>query len=236
MGLRRRVNVAGADGRLVPKPRMSSAYRGVTLEMSAFGDMKWKARATRSKRGGLDGGQEYLGMFDDEAAAARAVDVYLRRVMPALTAARKVNFPTPEELGAAGGPRVPPPQSHQRPAPAAQPPQSHRGDAAPAAARSPPGRRSKIFVLEREGGAAPSFVVVPNAGAEETRALAFAHDAAGERVRIARAGYERAPLPGRFLARFNGTAVGRVDSREAFDAAVARVCAAPRPLLLELAR
>ena len=82
------------DGKLVAKPDLSSEYVGVDWWKR---DSKWKARARRSKRLGLDGKLIYLGLYDTERSAALAVDAYVRLAMPSV-AAVKANFPTLDEL------------------------------------------------------------------------------------------------------------------------------------------
>ena len=83
LGLKRRTNPE-IDGKLVPKPDMSSEYYGVTWFSR---DSNWMARIQR----------QYLGNYANERSAALAVDAYLRVAMPSVAAA-KSNFPTITEL------------------------------------------------------------------------------------------------------------------------------------------
>ena len=82
------------DGKLVPKPDLSSEYYGVKRFSR---DSRWLAQPTRSKACGLDGKLQYLGLYANERSAALAVDAYLRVAMPSIAAA-KSNFPTITEL------------------------------------------------------------------------------------------------------------------------------------------
>lgn len=100
-------------GRLHLRP--DSRYYGVTWYSVTE---RWKAKVTRSKRAGGpylarvrfcfrgappketwcrvgDGKMQYIGYYDDEVAAAEAVDQYIRSSMPGMLA--KLNFPTPAE-------------------------------------------------------------------------------------------------------------------------------------------
>jgi hypothetical protein len=58
-----------------------------------FGN-KWQASVGRSKRHGLDGKLQHLGLYEDERDAALAVDSFARVHMPGAA----VNFPTLDEL------------------------------------------------------------------------------------------------------------------------------------------
>jgi len=93
LGLKRRTNPE-IDGKLVPKPDMSSEYYGVTWFSR---DSNWTAQAYPSKACGLDGKKQHLGYYANERSAALAVDAYLRVAMPSVAAA-KSNFPTITEL------------------------------------------------------------------------------------------------------------------------------------------
>ena len=93
LGLKRRTNPE-IDGKLVPKPDMSSEYYGVKRFSR---DSRWLAQPTRSKTCGLDGKLQYLGLYANERSAALAVDAYLHVAMPSIAAA-KSNFPTITEL------------------------------------------------------------------------------------------------------------------------------------------
>ncbi|KAH8056772.1 hypothetical protein JL721_9890 [Aureococcus anophagefferens] len=76
------------DGKLVPKPDMSSEYYGVSWFAR---DSNWMARCF------LDGKHQHLGLYANERSAALAVDAYLRVATPSLAAA-KSNFPTLTEM------------------------------------------------------------------------------------------------------------------------------------------
>ena len=91
--LERPTNPERADGRLEAKPIKSSAYYGVSRQI---GRNKWQAYADLQKSLGFDGSRKYLGVFDDEREAARAVDESLRELIPDI-AAYWVNFPTRQE-------------------------------------------------------------------------------------------------------------------------------------------
>lgn len=78
----RKLNAVDGQGRLVAKPRKSSEFYGV----SPHND-KWKAQSY-----GLRGTRKYLGLFDNETAAAHAVDDWLYENTPDV-AANKANFP-----------------------------------------------------------------------------------------------------------------------------------------------
>jgi hypothetical protein len=94
LGLKKRPTNPEIDGKLVPKPDLSSEYHGVTWFSH---DSNWLAHACRSKTCGLDGKQQHLGLYANERSAALAVDAYFRVAMPSLAAA-KSNFPTITEL------------------------------------------------------------------------------------------------------------------------------------------
>ena len=70
-----------SQGRLVAKPKKSSSFYGVSWHKQ---NQKWRAFLFR--------GSKQLGGFDDETAAARAVDAYLYEHRPDI-AAKKANFP-----------------------------------------------------------------------------------------------------------------------------------------------
>ena len=93
-GIRARRNPVGDDGRPVAKPDMTSPFFGVCWDRR---HRKWGARVYNRRSLGLNGKQHCLGNFGDEVSAARAVDAYLRAVMPSI-AATKVNFPTKKEM------------------------------------------------------------------------------------------------------------------------------------------
>jgi hypothetical protein len=93
LGLKRKTNLE-IDGKLVPKPDMSSEYLGVRWDSKGS---NWRAEVNRSKTCGLDGKHQHLGLYANERSAALAVDAYLRVAMPSVAAA-KSNFPTITEL------------------------------------------------------------------------------------------------------------------------------------------
>ena len=80
----RQMNPVDEQGRLVAKPKKSSSFYSVTWAAS-----KWRAQV------GPRGTRKSLGYFDDETAAARAVDAYLYKHHPDI-AAKKANFPREE--------------------------------------------------------------------------------------------------------------------------------------------
>ncbi|KAH8053258.1 hypothetical protein JL720_14739 [Aureococcus anophagefferens] len=94
VGLKKRPTNPEIDGKLVPKPDMSSEYCGVSWDTFVS---SWKAQVNLSKACGLDGKMQYLGRYANERSAALAVDAYLRVAMPSVAAA-KSNFPTMKEL------------------------------------------------------------------------------------------------------------------------------------------
>mmetsp|Transcript_33360 Transcript_33360/g.100598 ORF Transcript_33360/g.100598 Transcript_33360/m.100598 type:complete len:254 (-) Transcript_33360:54-815(-) len=81
----RKVNAVDEQGRLVAKPKKSSSFYGVTWAAS-----KWRAQA-----GPCGSSRKHLGCFDDETAAAHAVDAHLYEHHPAI-AVKKANFPREE--------------------------------------------------------------------------------------------------------------------------------------------
>jgi hypothetical protein len=117
--LRYKKNDVGDDGR-PRKPRQSSPFYGVTATPAQDGSTSgWKAYAKVSTRWGFDSRRtENIGYYDRpcEGSAALAVDAFLRREAPPVVAARKVNFPTVEELLMCAAPGDP------APAPVAVPP------------------------------------------------------------------------------------------------------------------
>ncbi|KAK7242500.1 hypothetical protein SO694_00017220 [Aureococcus anophagefferens] len=94
LGLKKRKTNPEIDGKLVPKPDMSSEYYGVNWDTCKH---SWKAQVQRLKACGLDGKQIRLGRYANERSAALAVDAYIRVAMPSV-AASKSNFPTLTEL------------------------------------------------------------------------------------------------------------------------------------------
>jgi len=83
----RPINAVDDQGGLVAKPKNigSSVFYGVSWSTR---DGKWRA----VMKAVLFGGTKSLGCFDDETAAARAVDAYLYEHHPDI-AAKKANFP-----------------------------------------------------------------------------------------------------------------------------------------------
>ena len=81
-GLRRKMN-REVNGQLQAKPERSSSYFGVSWNE---GQKQWVASVTRFKKCGLDGKKQFVGLFDDEIDAAKAVDTYLREHMPTIAA------------------------------------------------------------------------------------------------------------------------------------------------------
>ena len=107
--LRRKLNLVGPDGRLLPKPGQSSEFYGVSwLER----EKKWFASMRLGKRYGGSGEKKKLGLYDDETDAAKAVDSFIRQHMP--KAAALLNYPTADERGAAKLPRTARPKAHKR--------------------------------------------------------------------------------------------------------------------------
>ena len=94
LGLNKRATNPEIDGKLVPKPDMSSEYYGVSCNPNSS---NWRAQISRSRSCGLDGKQQFLGLYANERSAALAVDAYLRVAIPSVAAA-KSNFPTITEL------------------------------------------------------------------------------------------------------------------------------------------
>jgi len=84
----RKVNAVDEQGRLVakPKPKKTSSFNGVYWDSHRE---KWKTQT------GGRGKRKYLGYFDDETAAAHAVDAHLYEHHPAI-AVKKANFPREE--------------------------------------------------------------------------------------------------------------------------------------------
>ncbi|KAH8044813.1 hypothetical protein SO694_00083046 [Aureococcus anophagefferens] len=93
LGLNRRTNLE-LLGVLVEKPASSSEFHGVNWHIQRE---KWQVRVYRSKRCGLDGGDQDLGRYDDERSAALAADAFRRVAMPGHEP-HKINFPTLPEL------------------------------------------------------------------------------------------------------------------------------------------
>ena len=94
LGLKKRPTNPEIDGKLVPKPDMSSEYYGVAWFSRG---RCWMTQVSRSKSCGLDGKHQYCGCYANERSAALAADAYLRVAMPSIAAA-KSNFPTITEL------------------------------------------------------------------------------------------------------------------------------------------
>jgi len=177
----------------------------------------WKGEVTRLKACGLDGRQVGVGYYDDEVDAALAVDAYLRRELPTI-AARKVNFPTADEVAACAA------------AAAAEMPRAPRGRppaaAPPAAAPRPYHETRAAYRVFARAGARAAFVAVPGALA----GLALARVGGRAVLDGVRA------LPARHaVARVNGAPLGAVDDDAAWRAARDLLAAAGRPLLLEVA-
>ena len=83
----RRMNAVDEQGRLVAKPKASSSFYGVSWNR---GKKKWSTYVKGQHLG--DKGQ-HLGDFDDETAAACAVDDYLYELHQPDIATQKANFP-----------------------------------------------------------------------------------------------------------------------------------------------
>lgn len=90
LGLRCKLNKV-VNGKLQPKPKMSSQFNGVAWSTQMG---KWRASICHRKDYGGDGKQQHFGYFEDERSAALAVDGYVRLAMPGC----ELNFPTVKEL------------------------------------------------------------------------------------------------------------------------------------------